>query len=68
MTAVATKRKQLPWKRRGRRGKPSTLKQCPPPDPVEPFYQKLEYELLQGKPDGREAESGEKEREAPPAP
>ena len=38
-----------------------------PPEPVEPFYQKLEYELLLGEPEGREAESGEKEREAPPA-
>ena len=40
----------------------------PPPEPVKPFYQKLEYELLLGEPDSREAKSGEKEREAPPAP
>ena len=39
-----------------------------PPEPIEPFYQKLEYELLLGEPDSREAESGEKEREAPTAP
>ena len=40
----------------------------PPPEPVKPFYQKLEYELLLGEPDGREAESGEKKQEAPRAP
>ena len=60
--------KQLPGKRRGRRGKPSTPKHRPPQEPVKLFYQKLEYELLLGEPDSREAESGEKEREAPPAP
>ena len=36
--------------------------QAPSPlEPVEPFYPKLEYELLLEGPDGREAESGEEE-------
>ena len=43
--------------------------QAPSPlESVKPFHSKLEYEPPLEGPDGREAESGEEEREAPLAP